>query len=408
MRAQAPLRPPVQYPAAFVRPSDPLAARRLAAIDAAGLLRRPPVVQLSAPLRGRVEGRDVVVFCSNDYLGLRLHPAVRAGAAAAADEHGGGAGSSRMIAGSLPIHEQLEEAVARWMGTEAALVFPSGYQANLALLQGLGQRGDRLVCDSLNHASLIDGARLCRADVRVVSHGDAAALGDALAVPAKMSGETFFVGEGLYSMDGDRGPVAGWAEAADGAGAHLLVDEAHALGVLGPGGRGASAEAGVADRLLARVGTLGKALGAGGAAIATDRATRELLLNTGRTFIFTTGLVPAAAGAALAGIEIAAGDEGDERRGRLRRLARRVRGDLRSAGWTVLGDEDIPIVPVVVGSADEAMALYTDLLDRGVYAMAIRPPTVPAGTCRVRITLSAAHTDSDVDLLLRAMASPTG
>ncbi len=379
-----------------------LAARRLADIEAAGLLRRPPTVDLAGPVRGRVAGRDVVVFCSNDYLGLRLDDRVRAAAAHAADVHGAGAGSSRMIAGTLPIHDRLEQAFAAWLGAEAALVFPSGYQANVALLQGLGRRGDRLVCDALNHASLIDGARLARAHTRVIDHGDADAAAEAL--KPDPPGDSFLVGEGLYSMDGDRGPVAAWADAADDAGAHLLVDEAHALGVLGPAGRGACAEAGVGERTLARVGTFGKALGAGGAAIATDRATRELLLNTGRTFIFTTGLVPAAAGAALEGIRIASSDEGEERRARLRALARRLRSALRAGGWTVVGDDDVPIVPIVVGDAAAAMALYRGLLEQGVYAMAIRPPTVPTGTCRLRVTLSAAHTDDDVDLLLGAMS----
>lgn len=377
---------------------------RLAAIDAAGLLRAPPLVEASGPVRGRVEGRDVVLFCSNDYLGLRTDPRVVAAAAAAAETHGGGAGSSRLIAGSLPIHEELEAEVADWLGAEAALVFPSGYQANLALLQGLAGEGDVIVSDALNHASIIDGCRLSRATVRVVPHRDRRAAERALVDGDH--GERFFVGEGLYSMDGERGKVKDWAWAAHNAGAHLLVDEAHALGVLGPRGAGVAAERGAGHLPLARVGTFGKAIGGGGAVIVTDAATRALLVNVGRTYIFTTGLAPAVAGAALAGVRIARSDEGEALRARVTGHARRVWNALLDAGWQVPGDEDTPIVPAVVGGADEAMALHRRLLEAGIYATAIRPPTVPEGTCRIRITLSAAHGDDDVDRLLSALGSP--
>ncbi len=380
------------------------ATERLGEIEAAGLLRRPPAIEATSPTKGRVRGREVTLFCSNDYLGLRLDSRVRRAAADAAEEYGGGAGSSRMIAGTLPIHERLEAAFADWLGTDAALVFPSGYQANLALLQGLARAGDRIVSDALNHASIIDGCRLSRASVAVVPHGDRKAATAALTEGD--FGERFFVGEGLYSMDGDRGDVKRWMWSVHDAGGHLLVDEAHALGVVGPRGAGTTAERGAGHLARARVGTFGKALGGGGAAIATDAATRELLLNSGRTYIFTTGLVPAAAGAALEGIRIARSDEGEELRARLRGHARRVWNALVDAGWTVPGDEDTPIVPVIVGGADAAMALYERLLDAGTYAMAIRPPTVPDGTCRLRVTLSAAHTDADVDALLHAVGRP--
>jgi glycine C-acetyltransferase len=377
---------------------------RLAAVEEAGLLRKPPLVDATGPVRGRVRGRDVVLFCGNDYLGLRMDPRVRAAAAAAAERYGGGAGSSRMIAGTLPIHEELEAEVADWLGTEAALVFPSGYQANLTLLQALAGARDLIVSDALNHASIIDGCRLSRATVRVVPHRDRAAAEAALREPG--FDQRFLIGEGVYSMDGDRGRIKDWMWAVQNTDAHLLVDEAHALGVLGPHGTGAAAERGAGHLPLARMGTFGKALGAAGAFIATDAATRELLLNLGRTYIFTTGLAPAAAGAALAGVRIARSDEGDELRGRLSRLARRAWNGLLDAGWQVPGDEDTPIVPAIVGEAGPAMALFDRLLEAGLYAMAIRPPTVPAGTCRIRITLSAAHRDDDVDRLLQAMGSP--
>lgn len=378
--------------------NEPFLTRRLQTIRRAGRFRAPPEVQPADGVHGRVRGRDVLLFCSNDYLGLRCDPGVVRAGVDAAERWGAGSGSSRLIAGSLPVHRRLEEALADWMGVEAALLLSSGYQANLALLQALGRSADRVVSDALNHASIIDGCRLARADVVRVPHSDVDAVRAALEDPPR--GEQFVVGEGLYSMDGDRGPVVGWGEACDGR-AWLVVDEAHALGVLGPEGRGVCAEQGVAP--LARVGTFGKALGAHGAFVAGSEALRDLLVNTGRTYIFTTALPPASAGAALAALEVVRSERGAALRERVCGLARRLRRGLRDRGLEVLGDEDSPIVPVVVGPADQAMLRYEALLERGIYAMAIRPPTVPAGTCRLRFTVSAGHDEGDVDRLLAAM-----
>ncbi|HCP47763.1 MAG TPA: 8-amino-7-oxononanoate synthase, partial [Deltaproteobacteria bacterium] len=297
-----------------------------------------------------------------------------------------------------------EDAVAQWLETEAALVCSSGYQANLAMVQGLCGAEDLILSDALNHASLIDGCRLSRARVQVLEHGEP---GLSLGAHAEAGGQVFRLGEGLYSMDGDRGPVEDWVAAADAEKAgtsHVLIDEAHALGIFGTQGRGVCAERGVADRVLARVGTFGKALGAHGAFIACSRDTRELLVNTGRTYIFTTGLPPAAAGAALAAIGVVRSERGMELRSRLRGVVSRLRCGLAELGLEVVGDEDAPIVPVLVGPAEEAMQLYASLLEQGIYAMAIRPPTVPEGTCRLRFTVSAAHTDADVDTALRVLS----
>lgn len=383
-------------------------SRRLAAIEEVGRFRAPPIVEASresdvAGVRGRVAGREVLLFCSNDYLGLRGDSRLADAGYLAAQTWGAGAGSSRLIAGSLPVHRELEDALADWMGTEAALVCSSGYQANLALLQGATRPGDRILSDSLNHASIIDGCRLSPADVSVVPHGDTAELRARLQSAQTVAGETFVVMEGLYSMDGDRGPLVDWAATSDDAAAHMLVDEAHALGVLGAQGRGASAEAGVASSCLARMGTFGKALGSHGAFVACSAGLRDLLVNSGRTYIFTTGLPPSSAGAALAALQIVRSDEGAELRGRLAELSARLRGGLQQLGLDVLGDSDSPIVPVVVGSERAAMDRYASLLDRGIYAMAIRPPTVAPGTCRLRFTLSAAHSETDVDCALAAM-----
>ncbi len=385
--------------------SAPFVRDRLAALRDASLFRDPPEVQTDDGVHGLVGGREATLFCSNDYLGLRLDSRVRAAAADAAHRYGAGSGSSRLIAGSLPIHRELEERIADWMGTSAALVCSSGYQANIALLQALATRHDRIYSDELNHASLIDGCRLAQARVRKVPHGNVQALEEALAEDAGHPGERFVLGEGLYSMDGDRGPVAEQAAVASRFGAWLLVDEAHAVGVLGPAGRGVCAEQGVSP--LARVGTFGKALGSHGAFIATDAETRDLLVNAGRTYIFTTGLPPAAAGGAIEAIRIARSSEGDERRQRLLANARRVAEAATNMGLA-LSTMDLsapgPIVPIVLGDADRALTVAAALLGAGIYVKAIRPPTVPAGACRLRITVCASHTAADIDLLIAALA----
>ncbi len=385
--------------------TPPFVHARLAAIEGAGLMRRPPTIETQDGVHGRIEGRDVLLFCSNDYLGLRTAPEVVAAAAGAAEAFGAGSGSSRLIAGSLAIHQRLEEALASWLGTEAALVFSSGYQANLAVLQGLAGSEDLLLSDRLNHASLIDGCRLARARFRVFPHGESERIQD---LASKSNGQVFVVGEGLYSMDGDRGPVAAWLSALAASEAsersHVLVDEAHALGVLGPSGAGVCAEAGCAQEVLLRVGTFGKALGSHGAFVACSAALRELLVNTGRTYIFTTALPPTSAGAALASIGLVQSDRGEELRARLRARLRALRDGLSELGLAPISEPDSPVLPVVVGSVARAMAIYEGLRDRGIYAMAIRPPTVPPETCRIRFTVSAAHTPSHVEALLSALA----
>ena len=384
--------------------SPPFVSERLSLIREEGLHRSPPVLETEDGVRGRVDGREALLFCSNDYLGLRLDQRVRRAAAQGAETYGGGSGSSRLIAGTLPIHRELEQSIASWLGTEAALLCSSGFQANLSLLQGLANRDDILFSDSLNHASLIDGCRLSRASCKVVRHGDPQFLARALATT--QANQRFVVGEGLYSMDGERGDLAGWVAARELAGTkttHLLIDEAHAIAVLGPQGRGVAAESGLEASVLARVGTLGKALGAHGAFIASDAATIDLLRNTSRAYIFTTGLAPAPAAAGLRALEIVRSDEGQERRVRLERLSMRFREGAQELGFELAGDAGVPIVPLLLGGASRAMEFFARLLDEGVFAMAIRPPTVRKGRCRIRFTLSAAHEDHHVDAVLAAL-----
>jgi 8-amino-7-oxononanoate synthase len=367
----------------------PFVSERLAALRQRQLLRVPRILEYVDAVTARCDGEERLVFCGNDYLGLRRDPRVIEGARESA-RFGAGAGSSRLIAGSLGLHSALEEELADWLGVPAALLCPTGYQANGALIGGLAGRGDRVVSDALNHASIIDACRLSRAEVVVAPHGQTIEdLGGA--------GQRFVVLEGLYSMDGDRGALSHWA----GQPGWMLVDEAHSLGVLGPGGRGVCDEQGVVP--LARVGTFGKAFGAHGAFIATDRDTRSLVVNAGRPYVFTTGAPPPSVGAARAALRVVASAEGEQLRRTLEASSRRFRTEVRGLGCSVLGDADSPIVPVVVGSEERALRLAEQLWRRGIFAGAIRPPTVAPGTCRIRFTLSAAHHPRQIDRALQAL-----
>jgi 8-amino-7-oxononanoate synthase len=384
-----------------------LATRRLEALSLAGLRRRPPLVETEDGVHARVAGQPAILFCSNDYLGLRMDVRLRRTAAEAALRWGAGSGASRLITGTLPIHLALEAEVAAWMGTEGALVLGSGWAANVGLLAGIAQATDLLVSDALNHASLVDGCRLARAAVRVVPHADVGAVSYALT--QDLPGHRFVVGEGIYSMDGDRPDLGAWLDAtasasAAGRPADVLLDEAHAVGILGPGGAGLAAELGRGGEVLARVGTFGKALGAHGAFIATDLATRELLLHVARPFVFSTALPPAAAGAALEAVRIVRASTGDALRERLLTNVGRAREALCAAGFPVEGDDaGGPILPIPLGDPNRAVRWSRALLDRGAFVQAIRPPTVPPGTSRLRITLSASHTDTHLELLVSAL-----
>ena len=338
----------------------------------------------------------MTVFCSNDYLGLRQHPSILAAAGDALARYGAGSGSSRLVAGTLPCHGELEEALADAFGSEAALVFSSGYQANLALLTTLAAHGDLLCSDALNHASIVDGCRLSRAESRVFAHGSVDALADALATPR--DGHAWIIAEGLYSMDGDVVDLAGYADAATNAGASLVVDEAHSFGTLGPGGQGACSAAGI-DAAV-RLGTLGKALGSHGAFALCDHRVRALLVSEARSFLYTTALPPASAGAATAALAVLRAEP--ERLEALNRNSRRMWEGIRALGLPTSA-EPTPIVPAVVGSEARALALAEHLLEAGLFCRAIRPPTVPEDTCRLRLTLSALHTDEEIDRLLDAL-----
>jgi 8-amino-7-oxononanoate synthase len=385
---------------AVVRDFDAVLQSELDALSRADRLRACPEV-FGASRQRLVLGssatvRELVSFCSNDTLGLASHGALAEAAAAAAKRDGFGAGAARLVSGDLPSHRTLEAALARFLGRQAALLFPTGYQANLGTLAALAGPEDLVASDAANHASLIDGCRLSRANVAVYPHADAAGARAAV-TRAGTFRRRFLVTESLFSMDGDAAPLAALAELAAATDAILVVDEAHALGALGPGGRGLCAAAGIAPDVL--IGTLGKAFGAAGGFVTGATALRSLLVNRARTFVFTTALPPPVAAAATAAVALVSGPEGQVRRRRLEANLAQLHDALAGRLPRTPG----PIVPFVVGSDAAALAASAQLRERGLFVPAIRPPTVPEGTARLRVTLSSEHTPAEIDRLCTAL-----
>ena len=359
---------------------------RLEELRSSGLHRRMRVVAGPQGPRVLLDGRPVLLLCSNNYLGLADHPRVRAAAAEAAMRLGTSSGASRLISGNMALHGRLEERLAEFTGSGAALLFGSGYLANTGVIAALAGPGEVVFSDELNHASIIDGCRLAKAETFVYRHADT----EHLAWGLRKTGDraSLVVTDGVFSMDGDIAPVAELLELARRHGARLMVDEAHATGAIGPGGRGAVAAAGLSGEVDVLVGTLGKALGGYGAYVCGSAELVDYLLNTARPFIFSTAPPPSCVGAAIAALELLA-----SRPKRLERLAHNaevLRESLRGHGLE-LGPTSSQIVPVMVGEADDTVALCERALERGVFAQAIRPPTVPPGTCRLRLTAMATH-----------------
>jgi 8-amino-7-oxononanoate synthase len=381
----------------------------LAALAAADRLRACPPVSGASRVSPLIAGTPRLAFCSNDYLGLAGHPALAAAAAVAAAEQGFGASAARLVSGDLPAHRALEDRLAAFLGREAALLFPTGYQTNLGVLTALAGPEDVIVSDALNHASLIDGCRLSRARVEIYPHADAAAAARLLD-GAPGARRRLLVTESIFSMDGDAAPLAALAEVAAARDAVLIVDEAHAFGVLGPGGRGLAAAAGVAPDVL--IGTLGKAIGAAGGFVAGPRLVRDFLVNTARTFIFTTAIPPPVAAAATAALDLVAGPEGEARRALLAArsawLAERLDTlpHISLPGFVPFPGS--PILPFVLGTEARALQVSAELGRRGIFVPAIRPPTVPRGTARLRVTLSAAHEPEQLAQLAEALAQAVG
>jgi len=373
-------------------------ARELAEIEARGLLRRPKLIGGPIGPRVVVDGRETLLFCTNDYLGLANHPAVKEAAKRAVDEHGAGAGASRLVAGTLPIHRELESALARLKGAEAAIVFGSGYLANIGTIGALARKGDTVYSDGLNHASIVDACRLSHADVRIFPHADTLALENMLSGD-DASRRKLIVTDGVFSMDGDLAPLPELARLASEYDCHLMVDDAHATGVVGPEGKGSASHFGLEGSVEIQMGTLSKALGSYGAFVAGSRDLIDLLVNRARSFIFTTALPPASAAAALEALRIV--EREPERRERLWRNASSLKEGLSSAGFN-LGLSETFIIPVIIGDARECVAMAEALLDERVFAQAIRPPSVSEGASRLRVVPTAEHTESDIGTALEA------
>ena len=372
---------------------------RLEELRDRGLYRKLRCVSGPQGPRVLLDGKPVLLLCSNNYLGLADHPRVREAAAEAAMRYGAGAGASRLISGNMTIHRRLEEQLAAFKGAEACLLFGSGYLANSGVVSALARDGDVIFSDALNHASIIDGCRLSRAETFVYDHCDADHLEWGLRQAAGRG--SLIVTDGVFSMDGDVAPLERIVELAQRYDARVMVDEAHGTGTIGPDGRGAVAAAGLEHEVDVVVGTLGKALGSYGAYVLCDTTMAKYLINAARTLIFSTALSPPAVSAAMAALELLR--EQPRRVEKLQRNARVLREALRAEGLPATEDET-PIVPLIVGEAGPALAAAERALERGIFAQAIRPPTVPAGTSRLRLAVMASHTKSELREAAKVLA----
>ncbi|WP_442781483.1 8-amino-7-oxononanoate synthase [Collimonas fungivorans] len=371
---------------------------QLAALQEQKLLRKRRIVDgPQGPLLD-VEGRQYLAFCSNDYLGLANHPALRAAAQAGLDQYGIGASASALISGHTSVVEELELALAAFTGLPRALHFSTGYMANMGTIPALVGPGDIVFSDRLNHACLIDGARLSGAQFRVYPHADVARLEQLLAKsehPRKL-----VVTDAVFSMDGDIAPLPELLALCEKYDAWLLVDDAHGFGVLGPQGRGSLAHFGLQSQRILYMGTLGKAAGVAGAFVAGDALLIEWLLQRARTYVFTTASPPMLASALLAAVRLM--QEEDWRQQHLRTLIARLRSGLASLPWPLLPSET-PVQALIVEDNQLALDLMAGLREQGIWVPAIRPPTVPKGTARLRISLSAAHSIEQADQLVSAL-----
>jgi len=377
----------------------------LKVIEAEGLTRRRRIVDSPVAPEMVVDGKPVLAFCSNDYLGLASHPEIAEAMAEGARHWGAGSGASHLVSGHLRPHHQLEEALAAFVMRQRALYFCTGYMANLAVIPALVGRGDAIFADKLNHASLIDAVQLSRADSHRYRHLDLEHLESLLA--ASTAPRKLIATDAIFSMDGDAAPLEALYELAEKYDAWLVIDDAHGFGVVGPQGRGSAAAVKlIPSPRVVYMGTLGKAAGVSGAFVAGSAKVLEWLLQKSRTYIFTTASSPAVACAMLKSLDLIAA--GEARRQHLASLIQRLRAGLApicaGRGWQLM-DSDTPIQPLVIGGNTAALELTRALLAQGIWVPAIRPPTVPKGQARLRITLSAAHSEAQVDALVAALAS---
>ena len=365
---------------------------------AKALIRRRRTLETPCGPHAVVDGRQMLAFCSNDYLGLAAHPALAAALKDGVARWGGGAGASHLVSGHYAVHERLEARLAEFTGCERTLFFSTGYMVNMGVAAALVGRGDAIFADRLNHASLVDGALLSRAEHHRYPHADTATLARLLS--ASTARRKLIVTDSVFSMDGDIAPLADLLALAEAHDAWLLVDDAHGFGVLGPQGRGALAAAGLAHWRLLMVGTLGKAAGLSGAFVAGQGEVIEWLMQTMRTYLFTTGAPPALAHALLTAIDLI--EHGDALRTTLAAHQQQLRETLTLRQWQLM-PSPTPIQPVKIGDNAAALAAANAPWDAGLWVPAIRPPTVPPGTARLRISLSAAHTADDIARLTESL-----
>lgn len=373
--------------------------QHLADLEDRGLYRRMRLISGPQGARVLLDGKPVLVMCSNNYLGLADHPRVREAAAEAARRWGVGSSGSRLISGNMTVHRRLEKRLAEFKGTEAALLFGSGYLANTGIIPALTRPGDVVFSDEYNHASIVDGCRLSKAEIFVYDHGDLEHLAWGLR-QARGAG-SLIVTDSVFSMDGDVAPLEGIVQLARDYDARVMVDEAHAVGCIGPGGRGAVAAAGLTGEVDVIVGTLGKALGSYGAYVACDTQIARFLVNEARPFIFSTAPAPPVVAAALEALEILIAEP--RRVQRLRQNSELFRRELGKHGFDV-NPAGLQIVPLITGDAESAMKMTEKALERGVFAQGIRPPTVPENLCRIRVSVMASHKPDELRAAARVLA----
>lgn len=371
----------------------------LDALRADGLYRWLRQVQGAQGPRMQVDGKETIVLASSDYLGLASHPRLKEAARQAIDRYGCSASAARLISGNHDLYPQLEERLARFKGTEAALVFSTGYQANLGVISALMDSLDVVFSDELNHASIVDGCRLSKAQVRIFPHNDLATLKRLLEREGSARRKLIVV-DGLYSMDGDLAPLPELVELAERYDCMTMVDDSHGTGALGMAGRGTVEATGMLGRIDIETGSLAKALGGFGAYVVGSRTIIEYLINRARSFIFTCAMPPAVLATVLEALAVI--EEEPERRQRLQDNSRHLRAGLRDLGFEV-GERGTQIIPLMVRESDRTMRVCQELLNRGVFAQGIRYPSVPRGTERLRLTVTASHSRADLDAALMTL-----
>ena len=375
-------------------------ADELNKIKESGLYRNLKAVENAQDTHIEIEGKTYLSFCSNNYLGLANHPSVVKAVKDAVEVYGWGAGASRLVSGNMTLHETLENVISRFKGKEAALVFPTGYMANLGAISSLVSKGDLVICDKLNHASIIDGCRLSGADFRVYAHCDMEKLENILRKSSRYN-RKLIVTDSVFSMDGDLAPLPDIVRIADKYKAMVMVDEAHGTGVFGRNGRGVVEHFNLNNEIDIVMGTLSKAIGSLGGYVTGDNDLINYLRNKARSFMYTTALPPAVCAASIAAINLIKRDPSI--RESLWHNVRFINDNLKSLDFNVISSES-PIIPILIGDAQKAVDMSKSLYERGILIPAIRPPTVPVNSSRLRMTVMSTHTKEDLEILLEVLS----